>query len=873
MAHCCPLSLEDLSVCSPVSPGKAAAWFKIGLGILVAAQSMTFGLAISLSPPDGTARTIVHVVLLISSLLVLVLLGGPVHRQAFTAARQKRIVFEQLFITGIYGSLMVSLVSSYTGSGPVFYEVISILLAIHTLGALLAGQRKEKALSLARNLSQQLSRCVRVTDDGQLEEVPLSRLQKGDIILARPGMALAVDGVVSEGTALVRQTARTGELTPVVKSPGDAVYAGSFVLDAPLRVKCEGESGSLKNLLNLIDAHLSRPSPLQREADRIVRWFLPLVILTALLTFFGWYIVAGVVPAMFNALAVLLVACPCAMGLATPIALWTAIDALARQGLIPVSANLVEKLAAIDTVIFDKTGTLSEAELIVSNWHYVDSEQSALIQSLAVTLESESHHPLASGICNSIQGKPMGKVLGFRTIPGVGVLGAVVLDSTEYEVALGNAELPSSFEGCPESWRSTIEGARKVFVSVNRQIVACINLVENTRDTAIGSIKQLVQSGFKVLILTGDERILFAQQLPPAVSTGTGLTPESKVAKIRQLQAKGDRVLFVGDGLNDAAAMAVADAGISFVGGSDLTCAAADGLLISGDLSMVPKALGVAQSVRKLIRSNLLFATVYNFVGMALAVVGLVHPVVASVLMVLASATVSARAFTMAGKATQPEAARKSKQQAVVKRQWDFSAALKYVPAFFVGSGLAVQGPLLVYLGVFQGGKAIALVGGFLIAGWALGVYWKKGQHGLVHRLFMLMISFGHLAMFVGWWFDTGFKPAIQKGICLCSCTIAHGGSNLGWMHIMMLGVSAPVMVLLAPKQGAEKSSLLQRHGHVVLCCVGMLLGMQGSSFVMSQFTPASANVHFLLTSLAMVLGMTLGMVAATGVLKQAVQV
>jgi Cu+-exporting ATPase len=623
------------------------AWAKLAIAGMVSAQSMAFGMAINLNPPTGTARIVIHSILAVCAVAVFLLTGLPLLRTAVREAFRGRIVFEQLFLAGILGAFFASLSSTLSGQGSVYYEVVSILLAIYTLGTLLGERRRKAALLSAWKLDREFSTCTVLDPDGNTHIRKASEIRPGDLIQCRAGDGIAVDGIVEKGIGFVREAALTGEPFPVVKRPGDRVFAGSNVLDAALVIRAEGGTGRrLDQLLEAVRAAQESPGSLQREADRLTRWFLPLVMLASVLTFTGWTFAGKWHAGLFNALAVLLVACPCAMGLAVPIGIWSALAALARRGLAAKAGDFVERLATVDTVAFDKTGTLSEETLQVVDFVTAPGEDRSTLLQYAAAVQTHSAHPVAAAFHRWNPGCATAD--GIEVIPGTGVRSRIQSGSGAHSVEIGNDTLVKrhSVEAAalldllrPEAK----DGLTKVWMLVDGRVAGLAVLRECLRNTARDTIRALEEMGCKVHVWTGDtaERASVHQ----LDNTAAGLSAEEKAALVRAEQAVGRRVLFVGDGINDAPAMGEAHASIALTGGAEIAAAASGARLYGAHLPAVAQSIRICRGVVRLMRQNLLFAAFYNLVAVTMAASGLLHPVAAALIMLVSSATVTWRAL------------------------------------------------------------------------------------------------------------------------------------------------------------------------------------------------------------------------------------
>jgi heavy metal translocating P-type ATPase len=609
---------------------------RIAFAAVVAAQSMIFSLAVNLSPPSGATRLWLHGALAASAVGVFALVGGPLLR----AALVPRVAFEQLFLLGICGAFFASLVSTLTGVGHVYYEVVAILLAIHTFGRTLGERRRAAALDAARALGAEFATCERVAPDGTLLTVPVKEIRRDDLVAVIAGGNIPVDGVVAEGVALVDEATLTGEPFPVVRRAGDPVLAGSRLLDGPLRVRATVDGGD--RLLDALFARVreaqSRPGRLQREADRLVAWFLPAVVAIAIGSFAAWTAHAGWTVGLFNALAVILVACPCSMGLATPVGVWSALADLARHGVVAGTSDLVERLAAVRQVVFDKTGTLGDEQMELVDFVSAPGvDREALLAEVAA-LEAASDHPIARAFRRSA---PAGAAREVRNLPGVGVEGRV----GEVRLSVGNSSLlPRDLSRPADELRAQLRAAGpttpEIYVVRDGALGGIAVLRERLREASRSVLAELEAAGLPCTVLTGDRSSSAAAH--GLANVEAGLSPVEKAARVREISAVG-RVLFVGDGVNDAPAMAEASASLAIATGSPLARETAMGEL--RDLRAIPAAIARSRAAVRTIRRNLRFAAAYNGIGITLAAAGILHPVAAALLMLASSFTVTTLAL------------------------------------------------------------------------------------------------------------------------------------------------------------------------------------------------------------------------------------
>jgi heavy metal translocating P-type ATPase len=632
-------------------------WWRIGVAAVVAGQSMAFSLAVNLTPPEGWAYAIVHGLLIAAALAVCALLVPPLAREAWAALRARRVTVEMLFLVTLGGAFAASLIATFTRTGDVYYEVVSILLAIYAAGKTLAARSRARALRAVEDTRERFDHCERVGADGVARPVRAIEVGPGDRVRVRAGGAVAVDGVIRRGRGFVRETALTGEWRPVIRGPNEQLLAGTHSIDGDFEIEVTAAAGErrLDGILTAVAGAQLAPSGLQRAADRLTEAFLPAVLVVATGTFLYWLAVDTWVVALFNSMAVLLVACPCALGLATPLAVWQGLARMAEFGLVARTGDFLDGLARADVACLDKTGTLSAAHLQVAGVGFARAWQgrSAELAALLAPVAAGDSHPVARALATWATGAAdpaaAAELLATTRVPGRGVVADVASRSggPPRRVHVGEWELlPAEAQAEFGLDRSSPRGegaGKSVHVAVEGRAAAVFAIAEGWRPGAEELFAELAHLGVAAEVLTGDPgqpRLKL-----DGVPWHAGLTPEDKVARIRTHLAAGRTPVLVGDGINDAAAMAAAPAAVAMNGGASLAMAAAPAVFVGEDLRFLPEAIRLARRVTRSVRVNLRFAAAYNVVGMTLAATGLLHPVVAALLMLGSSAFVSVRAL------------------------------------------------------------------------------------------------------------------------------------------------------------------------------------------------------------------------------------
>ena len=625
--------------------------WKIGAGLLLAGNAMSVGLAISSVDAAPNITLFIHIALLASVVIVFELLGWPLARGAWEGLRQWQINFVLFFLIAIIAAVAASMVSMISGQGPVYFEVAALLLVIHGIGRRVGNVRRRRGLAHARSWMPDDTLARRLRDDGIVESVAVDELQTGDCVIVGPGDIVPVDGTVSAGTALVRDTELSGESFASARRPGDTVYAGSHSIDGRLEIRTTSPRGQrlIDRVLTSVEEAWQRPSRWQTMARRIIRWFVPLVLATTVATFVFWTLTVHWSTGLFYALAVLLVACPCALGFAVPLTVWITMGKWAGRGLVAAHGQCVETISRVDTVVFDKTGTLTEptpgvVDFVAQSSRFdVDD-----LRQMIVAVEEQIDHPVARALSRLKKDLPSPcclpplKVQTTRLIPGLGIEARIRLRDTLHTIRLGPPRLMERFDvdarttlAQLESQAHIPETARSTVVIVDGQLAALAIVDERPRGWVEEGLCRLKSMGLEVGLMTGDSA--HRARSFDLDWTMAEMTPVEKRDEIRRLQERGRTVLFVGDGVNDAAAMAASDVAINVADSAELAAEMGDIRWRGDDLRTLADAIALGRRAFATVRFNLRFATFYNVAGISIAAAGLLHPVVAAILMMSSS--------------------------------------------------------------------------------------------------------------------------------------------------------------------------------------------------------------------------------------------
>lgn len=520
------------------------------------------------------------------------------------------------------------------GYPDVYFEAAAAITTLVLLGQVMelrARSRTSAAIRALLDLSPRTAR--RLNPDGSEKDVPLEQVQPGDRLRVRPGEKIPVDGVLLEGRSAVDESMITGESMPVEKSPDGKVIGatingtGSFVM----RAERVGSETLLARIVQLVGQAQRSRAPIQRLADRVAKWFVPIVVAVAAITFVAW-LLFGPQPrfahALVNAVAVLIIACPCALGLATPMAIMVGVGRGARAGVLIKNAEALEILEKVDTLVVDKTGTLTEGkpQLIGISLSQNDADETLR---LAASLERASEHPLAGAIAAAAerQGFSLSQPQDFTNNPGKGITGMV----DGKQVAVGNAALMTelgAFVRANTEFRDGKPGAgASLYVAIDGRFVRMLSVVDPLKPSTPDAIRALKNQGIHIVMLTGDNRAT-AANLAQALGIEefeAEVLPEGKLDIIRKLQGQGRVVAMAGDGVNDAPALAQADVGVAMGTGTDVAMESGGITLVKGDLTGILRARKLSQATMRNIRQNLFFAFVYNAIGVPIAA-GILYP-------------------------------------------------------------------------------------------------------------------------------------------------------------------------------------------------------------------------------------------------------
>ena len=622
--------------------------FRAFAALTLATPVMVFAMLDVLLPWEVAGRNAgVWLQAILSSVVVLVL-GWEFHLGMARLALRGTTNMDTLISLGTLAALAYSSWGLWAGDQHLYFETGAVIAALILLGRYFEARSRGQASGAIEKLMDLGAKTARVLRNGSAVEVPVDAVEVGDILLIKPGEKIPVDGRIVDGRSTVDESMLTGESMPVGKGPAENVFGATLNLNGSLRIKATkvGDNTTLAQIIKLVADAQSQKAPIQKLADRISGIFVPIVLGIALLTALGWYLATGdLTQSIIPAVAVLVIACPCSLGLATPTAIMVGTGLGARRGILIKNGEALERSEKIDVVLLDKTGTLTEGKPKVTGVLPVVGSKDAVLQ-LAASVEQLSEHPLAQAIVADARQRklPLAVASDFDNLAGKGVRAKiagsdVLVGSSRLLKEAGIAFAEQDLAAVRER-----EGQAQTVVAVAHggKLAGIIAIADTLKEDARLAIERLHAQGMETAMITGDNEAT-AQSIARQLGIGrvfAEVLPHEKAEKVRQLQRDGQRVAFVGDGINDAPALAQAKLGIAMGTGTDIAIEAGNIVLVIGSPMKIVEALALSRLTFKTIRQNLFWAFFYNVAAIPLAALGLLNPMIAAGAMAISSVSV-----------------------------------------------------------------------------------------------------------------------------------------------------------------------------------------------------------------------------------------
>jgi len=575
--------------------------------------------------------------MLLVSLPTFVYISHPIFSAAYRALRNKILNMDVMYSLGIGVAFVASVLGTFhivLTENFLFYETVILLATFLTIGRYLEAKAKGKTSDAIKKLIGLQPKHATVIREGHEQEIPIEDVQKDDLLLVKPGEKIPTDGTVLGGESYVDESMITGESLPVIKKTGDLVLGGTLNTNSILRFKATkiGKETMLAQIIQLVEQAQGSKPPLQRVADTAVRYFIPVVLTISLITFIVWYLLlnAGLQFSLSAFISILVIACPCALGLATPTAVTVGVGRGAELGILIKTGDALEQAENVSTIMLDKTGTLTKGHPEVTDILAVGESEDTVLQ-IAASVERNSQHPLANAIVRKAQEHqlPPEESTEFNTFGGKGVQATV----KQKQIVIGNRVLlrEKNILITPEVEESIVrlehQGKTTVLCARNGILIGVLAIADPVKETSAPAIQTLQHMGLQVVMITGDNK-----RTAEAIGRHLGITqvfaevlPHQKAEKVKELQKKGEKVTFVGDGINDAPALAQADVGIAIGSGTDVAIESGEIVLVRNDIRDIPAALQLSKKVMTRIKQNLFWAFAYNTALIPIAA-GVLYP-------------------------------------------------------------------------------------------------------------------------------------------------------------------------------------------------------------------------------------------------------
>jgi Cu+-exporting ATPase len=574
------------------------------------------------------------------------LIGARFYKGAYKSLRGGGANMDVLIAMGTSAAYFYSVYNIFAGVHEYYFEASAVIITLILLGKTFEAVAKGKTSEAIKKLMGLQPKTARVLKDGEEKEIPIENLQIGDVIIVKPGERVPVDGVIVQGSSSLDESMITGESIPVDKGEGDQVVGATINKFGSFRFEAQkiGKDTVLSQIIKLVEDAQGSKAPVQRLADKISGIFVPVVIVIALITFLAFNFIDSFNTGLINAVAILVIACPCALGLATPTAIMVGTGKGAENGILIKSGEHLERAHKMDSIIFDKTGTITKGKPDVTDIASFGEDRDEILR-IAASVEKTSEHPLGEAIVKKAEeeGLALSEADSFSAVPGKGL--KAIFEGKD--VLIGNRKLMLENHIDISDKEKDIEklereGKTAMLLSVAGKLAGIIAVADGIKETSHAAIKELQSMGLKVFMITGDN-----ERTARAIGAQVGIDniladvlPEDKATEVEKLKSQGMHVGMVGDGINDAPALAAADVGFAIGTGTDVAMEAADITLMRGDLGGIVTAMRLSHKTMKTIKQNLFWAFFYNTLGIPFAALGFLNPMVAGAAMAFSSVSV-----------------------------------------------------------------------------------------------------------------------------------------------------------------------------------------------------------------------------------------
>jgi heavy metal translocating P-type ATPase len=578
--------------------------------------------------------------------------GSVIHKMAYYSIKNRNMAMELLLSMSILSSFFFSVYSVIMGYQHVYFDTSTGLVTLMLTGKLIEASAKQKAMENINSLYQMIPGKARIKKEDGYSLVSIKEVKVDDIYLVKEGEKIPADGIIESGNTTVDESMLTGESTPVMKRVGDAVYGSSINYESAIEAKVISIGGDsvISRIIKMVEASFAKKSKIEEIVNRFTRYFIPGVLLISIVTFIVIFINSGLFEnALLRGITVLVVACPCALGIATPLAILFGIGRASREGMLVRDGSVLQHMGKINTMVFDKTGTITEGTMYVKDF-YCPKLTKDDISSIA-SIESYSNHSIGKAIVKYCEEKelPLYKIKNVKSFPGMGIRGNVIKKGKTRKVKLGNIRyLKKSKVKIPDEIisqgdREEEAGSTVVYFSIDNKKFGYIALMDTLKKNTRKVIESLKSMGISVMLLSGDSEKTTSKvaELAGIPEYKAEFIPEEKLTVIEDLKKSGSNTAMVGDGVNDAPALAQADTGIAMGSGTEIAIESSDVVMMRNDLSLIPKVIKISKFAIKVIKLNLVWAFIYNVLGVFLAIQGVLNPLLAAFAMVLSSLSVT----------------------------------------------------------------------------------------------------------------------------------------------------------------------------------------------------------------------------------------